>query len=360
MTQKTLNAPLAPGATLGILGGGQLGRMLAQATQAMGYKAHIFCPEKDACALDVTPLHTIAAYDDDAALKAFADAVDAVTYEFENIPLPCVKALAPMVPVYPDATVLATSQHRAREKNAMRNLGIETAPFAIVEALEECEMALNVIGMPAILKTSESGYDGKGQAKVHSLEELQAAFERFGGVPCVLEGVVDFALEISVIVVRGADGKAVPYEAAHNVHTNHILDTSTLPAPISDALKNRATELAIKVAEGLNLRGLLAIELFVTKQEELLVNEVAPRPHNSGHWTMDAATTSQFEQCARAVLGLPLGDPARTCDVQMKNLIGDAVHAWKNKASDATTKIHLYGKKEARAGRKMGHVNHIK
>ncbi len=360
MQNKQLEHPLSPGSTLGILGGGQLGRMLAQAAQSMGYKVHIFCPEADAPALDVTPFSTVAAYDDVHALADFAESVDVVTYEFENIPLAAVQTLSALVPVYPDTQTLAICQHRAREKNAVQSYGLRTAPFAFIEHTSQLDEAVKTIRTPAILKTAESGYDGKGQARIHSLKDAQDAFARFGNVPCVLEGLIDFVAELSVIVARGVDGKAVAYEVGHNVHKHHILDTTTLPAPLDISIRNAATGLAVTIAEGINLRGIIAIELFALADGTLLVNELAPRPHNSGHWTMDASVTSQFEQTARAVLGLPLGAPDRLCDVTMHNLIGDDVRAWKEILENPHAKLHLYGKKEARDARKMGHVNELK
>jgi 5-(carboxyamino)imidazole ribonucleotide synthase len=363
---------IAPGSTIGILGGGQLGRMLAQAASAMGYHVHVFCPEVDCPAREVSKHATIASYDDRDALLRFARDCDVVTYEFENIPLAAVKDVARHTKVFPSLEVLATAQHRVKEKQAVNNLGIATAPFVPVGSQKDLEAAIKKLGLPAVLKTSTMGYDGKGQWKIkdrHPREsgdlELQNVWLKIpaqGGddIPFILEGFVEFTMEISVIVARGQDGAMQCYTPVENIHKNHILAETIVPARISPALAKKAVVMAKKIAEGLELVGLMAIEMFVTKDDELLVNELAPRPHNSGHWTIDAAVTSQFEQTIRAICGLPLGDPKRLCDAGMINLIGDEVNDWKKYAAMPNAKVHLYGKKETRPGRKMGHVTFLK
>ncbi len=350
-SQKTIT----PGATIGILGGGQLGRMLAQAAERLGYHTHIFCPEVDCPAREVSKFTTIANYDDRDALLRFARAVDVVTYEFENIPVAAVKDVARHVPVYPSVEVLEICQHRVREKQMVNTFGVATAPFVPVSNQKELEAAVKKLGTPAVLKTATMGYDGKGQWKIDSanLPEIKA------GEEYILEGFVDFSMEISVIVARDAKGNMECYCPVKNTHKNHILAETIAPAPISAALAKEAEAIARKIAEGINLVGIMAVEMFVTKNDELLVNELAPRPHNSGHWTIDACVTSQFEQCIRAICGLPLGNPERTSDARMINLIGDEVNDWQKYVAQTGAKLHLYGKKESRPGRKMGHVTFL-
>ncbi|NBX03481.1 MAG: 5-(carboxyamino)imidazole ribonucleotide synthase [Alphaproteobacteria bacterium] len=350
-----MNHALPPGSTIGILGGGQLGRMMAMAAAEMGYHVHIYCPEKDCPAAEVAHKTTVAAYDDAAAMAAFAKSVDVVTYEFENIPAAPVEKIAAIVPVRPSPSVLSTSQHRTLEKTAIQKLGIKTAPFAPVKNVDDLKIAVQKIGLPAVLKTATMGYDGKGQWKILSAEELPA-------IPAgdyVLEGFINFRMEISVIVARDVAGNIACYCPVENIHKNHILDQTIAPARIFPQLAEKAENIAKKIAEGFGLVGLLAIEMFVTDDDEILVNETAPRPHNSGHWTMDACITSQFTQVIRAVCGLPLGNPERLCDARMLNLIGDDAADWQKHAATPNAKLHLYGKKEARAGRKMGHVTFL-
>lgn len=353
------SAPLAPGSTIGIIGGGQLGRMAALAAARLGYRVHVFCPEQDSPAEQVAAAATVAQYTDLAALEAFAKAVDVVTFEFENIPADSVRLLSSLVPVRPNWRVLETAQDRIVEKSFFNSIGIETAPWAPVASLEELTAAVAKIGRPSVLKTTRLGYDGKGQVKIAADTDLAAAWDALKGAPSILEGFVDFDGEVSVIVARGLDGGWATFDPAWNVHTNHILDTTTIPAPISRTLAEAAMKAAHKVAEQLELVGLLAVEMFVTKDGRLLANEMAPRPHNSGHWTIDACVTDQFEQFIRAVCGLPLGSPDRHSDAIMKNLIGDDVHDWPQILKDPSAKLHLYGKAEAREGRKMGHVTHV-
>jgi len=351
-------APLPPGSTIGILGGGQLGRMTALAAARLGYRCAIFCPEADAPASQVAAQTIRAAYDDADAQRRFAACADVITYEFENIPLGPVAALAALKPVRPAPTVLAICQDRIAEKEAAAACGIATARFAPIRARGDVAAAMAAIA-PGILKTARLGYDGKGQARVADRAAAEAAFDRFGGVACVLEGIVDFACEISVIVARGVDGRIAPYVAVENRHVHHILDETIAPAAIAPARAAEATAIACRLAERLDLVGLLAVEMFVTQDGRVLVNELAPRPHNSGHWTIDACTTSQFEQLVRAIVGLPLGTPERHSDARMKNLIGDEILDWPALAAEPGACLHLYGKGDARPGRKMGHVTRL-
>lgn len=359
---------IPPSSTIGILGGGQLGRMLAIAATEMGYHVHIFCPEVDCPAREVAKHATIANYDDRDALIRFARDCNVVTYEFENIPAIAVKDVARHTPVYPDMSVLETCQHRVKEKEAVNKLGIKTAPFMAVNSQVELEAAVKKIGTPAVLKTCTMGYDGKGQWKItddggrwtdDEKEYPWLSVIRHPSSELILEGFVNFRMEISVIVARGLDGEMQCYVPVQNTHKNHILDETIAPAPISDKLAKKAEAMAKKIAEGLNLVGILAVEMFVTKDDELLVNELAPRPHNSGHWTIDACVTSQFEQTIRAICGLPLGDPKRLSDAKMKNLIGDDINDSQKYLAKPNAKLHLYGKKESRPGRKMGHVTFL-
>lgn len=354
------NAPLPPGSTIGIIGGGQLGRMAALAAARLGYRVHVFTPEADSPTEQVTAAATVAAYDDLAALEAFARAVDVVTFEFENIPADSVRLLTSLVPVRPSWTVLDVAQDRISEKRFFNGIGIATAPWAEINSLADLETAIQTIGRPAVLKTTRLGYDGKGQVKITAKTDLAQAWAGMDGAPAVLEGFIDFAGEISVIVARGLDGGCVCFDPAWNVHTNHILDTTTVPAPISPQMAQRAVQVALKAAAELELVGLLAVEMFVTKSGDVLVNEMAPRPHNSGHWTMDACVTDQFEQFIRAVCGVPLGSPDRHSDAVMTNLIGADVDHWLDFLKEPGAKLHLYGKAEARSGRKMGHVTRIR
>jgi 5-(carboxyamino)imidazole ribonucleotide synthase len=344
---------IAPGSTIGILGGGQLGRMLAIAAMEMGYHVHIYCPEEDSPASHVATHTTVAAYDDVEALKKFAAGCDIVTYEFENIPAAPLSAIADKI--RPGIEILAMSQHRVREKQAVNKLGVATAPFAPVNSQEDLKAAIRNIGLPAVLKTATMGYDGKGQWKIKAESDLPA----LAPGEYILEGFVEFRMEISVIVARDAQGNIACYVPVQNTHKNHILHETIAPAPISEALAKKAEGVARAIAEGIKLVGLMAVEMFVTGKDEILVNELAPRPHNSGHWTIDACVTSQFEQCVRAICGLPLGNPARLCDARMLNLIGDDINDWQKYVQMPGAKLHLYGKKDARPGRKMGHVTFL-
>lgn len=357
MTDNTVT-PLPPGSTIGILGGGQLGRMAALSAARLGYKCHIFSPDDDAPAKEVSAAATTASYEDIDAARAFARAVDVVTFEFENVPDDTLAAIAEIVAVRPGVEALHVSQDRAIEKTFLNDNGIGTAPWAPIVTDDDLSAAGSV-GFPAILKTARFGYDGKGQVRVETAKDLSAAWQEIERVPAVLEGFVDFEREISVIVARGADGESRSYIPVDNIHRNHILHTTTAPSAINTALAQNAQDIANRVANALDLIGLLAVEMFVTDEGGLLVNEIAPRPHNSGHWTMDACAVSQFEQFMRAVTGLPLGDPARHSNAVMTNLIGDEADQWQVLTDEPGACLHLYGKAESRAGRKMGHVNRL-
>jgi len=338
------------------LGGGQLGRMLALAAARLGLQAHIYSDEEDAPAFQVTVLKTLARYDDEAALAKFADGCDAITFEFENIPAASIAFLAARKLVAPDARALALTQDRLAEKNFAVSLGLATAPFHAVDSAEDARVAFAKLGGAGILKTRRFGYDGKGQVKVTSADEAARAAEKFRA-PCILEGLVDFSFEASVIAARGADGSFAAFDVPENIHENHILRRSVVPSRLSPAQEEAAKVLARRIAEALDYVGVLAVELFVGKDGALLVNEIAPRVHNSGHWTIEACACSQFEQHIRAVAGWPLGDPARHGDAVMENIIGAEADAWESLSRSGA--LHLYGKREARMGRKMGHVTRL-
>ncbi len=361
--KRKLPPPLPPGSVIGMLGGGQLGRMSALAAATLGYRVHVFCPEKDAPAVQVTNRHTQAAYDDKEALAEFAEAVDVVTFEFENVPAATAKVLAAHRPVRPGPEVLHICQNRLREKDFLRGIGVPTTRFAEVSGPDALTRVVRDIGRPCVLKTAEMGYDGKGQVMIRAQTDLAQAWSEMAGgaeeAQGIVEAFVDFRLEISVIVARGQDGAVQAYVPVENQHVNHILDQTIVPARISEKAAVKAEAIARHTAEEIGLVGLLAIEMFVTADDEILVNELAPRPHNSGHWSLDACITSQFEQHIRAVAGLPLGSTDRLCDAVMKNLIGDEVERWRAILGDPASKLHLYGKAEARPGRKMGHFTRL-
>ncbi|MDA8232138.1 MAG: 5-(carboxyamino)imidazole ribonucleotide synthase [Magnetospirillum sp.] len=351
--------PLAPGSTIGIVGGGQLGRMAALAAARLGYRVHIYCPETASPAAQVAAEATVAAYDDRERLAAFAQAVDVITFEFENIPAESVRLLAERVPVRPSWRVLDVAQDRIHEKRFFNDNGIATPPWREVASAADLAAAVEAIGRPAVLKSTRLGYDGKGQVKIGPDADLNQAWAAMGAPVGVLEGFVDFAGEVSVIVARGVHGEVAVFDPAWNVHTDHILDTTTIPAPITAAEADAAVRIARTCAETLGLVGLLAVEMFLTRDGRLLANEMAPRPHNSGHWTIDACITDQFEQFVRAVCGLPLGSPERHSDAVMRNLIGEDADQWLDILRDPGAKLHLYGKAESRPGRKMGHVTRL-
>lgn len=350
---------LLPGSVIGILGGGQLGRMTALAAAQLGYRCHIFDPQHGGPAAQVAAGETNADYDDIAALNAFADAVDVVTFEFENVPVDTARHLARRVPVRPGPKSLEVAQDRIVEKAFLNEIGVPTAPYAGVETVQELTAALSQIGRPAVLKTVRLGYDGKGQVMIGPEGDPAAAFTAMGASRGILEGWIDFEMEISVIVARGLDGAMISYDPSENRHASHILKTSLVPARITPAIAEEARDIAERIATALELVGLLAVELFVTRDGKLLANEIAPRPHNSGHWTMDACATGQFEQFVRAICGLPLGAVTRHADVTMTNLIGDEVNDSYSVLAEPNARLHLYGKNEPRPGRKMGHVNRL-
>ena len=351
--------PLPLGARIGIVGGGQLGRMLSLAASQLGMRTHIFCPDAESPACDVTPTRTMAGYDDVAALRAFAGSVDVVTYEFENVPLAAAKVIAEHVPLRPGPKALEVSQDRLAEKAFLTNAGIAVAPYRAVTSRADLDAAIAQIGLPAVLKTTRLGYDGKGQRTIRTTEDVEAAFAALSGVELVLEGFIPFQTEISVIVVRGIDGEIVTYDPAENVHKDHILKTSTVPASVSPAAARKAREMAGEIARALGYVGTMGVEFFLVSDgetPEILVNEIAPRVHNSGHWTQAVCVTDQFENHIRAIAGWPLGDTTRLADVVMENLIGEEIAATARRAGPGV-QPHVYGKTEARPGRKMGHLN---
>jgi 5-(carboxyamino)imidazole ribonucleotide synthase len=363
MAEATIAGPLPPGSTVGILGGGQLGRMLANAASRLGLRSHVYCPDANSPAFHVTDRHTQASYSDTRALENFARSVDVVTYEFENVPAQTAATLARLVPVEPNPSVLEVAQDRFLEKSFVRNLGLPVVEFATASSLQELERNFDLIGTPAILKTRRMGYDGKGQFIIRGKSELADAWQATGGEPALLEAFVPFSTELSAIVARGRDSALRIFDIAENRHENHILHTSTVPADIDPATALTARRIGKTIAEALQYVGVLAVELFVLTGgdgETLLVNEISPRVHNSGHWTLDACQHSQFELHIRAIAGWPLPDANRHSDVEMLNLVGDDVKAWSRLAGQSGLSLHLYGKDEIRPRRKMGHVNRLK
>ncbi len=351
---------LSPNSTIGIFGGGQLGRMTAMAAARLGYKCHIYAPESDIPASQVSARTTRASYDDAAALAEFARSVDVVTLEFENIPVEAVRRVDAITPVHPGAGVLEICQDRIREKSFLNGIGIATAPWAEVTDLESLQAAEAKIGRPTVLKSARFGYDGKGQAALREGDIAVDVLAAVGADSCILEGFVDFTCEVSVMVARGQDGETAVWPAVENHHVKHILDTTVAPAGVSPGVASKAGEIARHIAREIGLVGVMGVEMFVTPGGDLLVNEMAPRPHNSGHWTIDACLTSQFEQLVRIVCGLPLGSTERHSDAVMKNLIGDDADAWPEILAEPGAFLHLYGKAETRPGRKMGHVTRLK
>ena len=354
---------LPPGSTLGVLGSGQLGRMFAIAARRMGYRVHTLSPDTDTPTGQVADREITAAYDDLDAVRAFAREVDVVTFEFENVSSAATEAAAHFAPVRPAGSVLHTTQNRLREKAFLSGAGLPVAPYAPVRSLAELETALAAIcagGTPAVLKTAGWGYDGKGQVKITAPEEAAAAWATINGQEAILEAFVDFDRELSVVAARGLDGSFVHYGTIENRHRNHILDVSTAPAVVPPVVERDAITIARAVLEGLDVVGVLAVEMFLTRDFRLLVNELAPRPHNSGHLTFDACVTSQFEQQLRAICGLPLGSPELLRPAAMANLLGDlwaqGEPDWAAALRDPDVKLHLYGKADPRPGRKMGHL----
>ena len=353
--------PLPPGSTIGILGGGQLGRMLALAGARLGLKTHIYSDEADAPAFDVAHARTVGSYADEDALARFAASCAVVTCEFENVPAETLQAAARAVPVFPGAKSFAVAQDRLIEKDFITGLGVSVAPYVRVDSLEDLRAALPRVRVPALLKTRRFGYDGKGQIVIRGEDEIAAALDAIGHAPALVEGIVPFEREVSLIVVRGQGGALQFYDPVENVHQDGILAISRAPARIAQALAVEARTIAGKLAEALGHVGVLCVEMFERTGEkpELIVNEFAPRVHNSGHWTLDACLVSQFESHIRAICGWPLGETSRHSDAVMTNLIGSDVDKWRELAAEPDTALHLYGKAEARPGRKMGHVTRL-
>ena len=348
---------LPQGAVIGILGGGQLGRMLSVAASRLGYRCHIFEPGASPAG-DVAYMVTTAPYADEAALRTFAASVDVITYEFENVPTSALDLLESLKPIRPNRSALAISQDRISEKTFLNDLGLATAPWAAVNSEADLRAAAEKLGLPAILKTTRLGYDGKGQVKLTAAEDIPAAWASMNDAPCVLEGFVAFDREVSVIAARSLDGQVACFDPGENIHRDGILRTTTVPAKLSPSQRSDAILLAARILNALDYVGVMGVELFVTPQG-LLVNEIAPRVHNSGHWTQAGCTVAQFEQHIRAVAGLPLGDGNRYADVVMENLIGDDVLRVPDLLKARDTAVHLYGKGSPRPGRKMGHANRI-
>lgn len=353
-----MTTPLSTGSTIGILGGGQLGRMLSVAASRLGFRTVIFEPGADCPAAQVAHEHIQASYEDAEALKRFADSVDVITYEFENIPTSALDILESLKPIHPNREALRISQDRLTEKTFLQELGLATAPFANVADVDGMAEAVKAIGTPSILKTRRFGYDGKGQARLRTPEDAEQALADMAGAPAILEGFVAFSLEVSVIAARSQDGQVSAYDPGENVHEGGILRTTTVPAKIPARLATDAVLLAGKILNALDYVGVMGVELFVTPGQ-LIVNEIAPRVHNSGHWTQNGCAVDQFEQHIRAVAGWPLGNGERHSDVVMENLIGDDMVRVPELARDGACALHLYGKTEVKAGRKMGHVNRV-
>jgi 5-(carboxyamino)imidazole ribonucleotide synthase len=355
-------SPILPGATLGVLGSGQLGRMFAIAARYMGYRVATFSPDRNSPTGQIADLEVVAPYDDLDAVRDFARRVDVVTFEFENVLTETAEAIAGIVPVRPSGHVLHTTQNRLREKTFLANAGIPCTPFRAIDSREALAEALNAFGYPSILKTAGFGYDGKGQWRIKSAEEADAAWGALAGSPGVLEAFVSFEREVSVVGARGVDGEFVHYGAVDNSHANHILDITSAPSTLAPEIARQAEEITRAAFEALDVVGVLCVEFFITTDGRVLVNELAPRPHNSGHWTIEGCVTSQFEQQVRAICGLPLGSVQRVAPgVAMANLLGDVWPEqgepdWAAALRIPGAKLHLYGKAQARPGRKMGHI----
>ena len=359
-----MSSVILPGSAIGVLGSGQLGRMFAIAARRMGYRVHTYSPDYDSPTGQVSDVEVAAPYEDLAAVRRFAQSVRAVTFEFENVPSATAEACAACAPVRPDGAVLHTTQHRLREKTFLFNAGLPHTPFRHVRSLSELTESLSELGLPAILKTAGFGYDGKGQKRINSMEDASAAWDFVGKQEAVLEAFVDFQCELSVVAARGLDGEFAHYGAVENEHHNHILDVTIAPARVDPAVAQQAVEIAREVLEKLDVVGVLCVEFFLTRGGQLLINELAPRPHNSGHFSFDACITSQFEQQLRAVCGLPLGSTLQLRPAAMANLLGDIWTTkqepdWAAALQDPRVKLHLYGKLAPRAGRKMGHLTAI-
>lgn len=351
---------ILPGSTIGVLGSGQLGRMFALAARRMGYRVHVLSPQTDTPTGQVADVEIEASYDDDAAVSQFAREVQVVTFEFENVPATAIAAAARHAPVRPRGEVLHITQHRLREKSFLSQAGLPVTPFVPVRSAQELRQGLAALGGPGIVKTASWGYDGKGQSRVDAPHQAESAWHQLSTDEAILEARIDFVRELSIVAARSIDGEFVHYGPIANTHVDHILDLSVLPAPVAPRVAARAVEIARAAVEALDVVGVLCVELFQTADDELLINESAPRPHNSGHLTIDAALTCQFEQQLRAVCGLPLGSPRILAPAAMVNLLGDLwQHGppdWERMCGQGDVKLHLYGKREARPGRKMGHL----
>lgn len=358
-----LRSPIPPGSAIGVLGSGQLGRMFAIAARRMGYRVHTLSPDSDTPTGQVADVEINADYNDLDAIRSFARNVAAVTFEFENVPAATAAAAAECVPVRPSGHVLHIAQHRLREKTFLHKAGLPVTPFRRVDSFNSLQQAVHELGMPAVLKTADFGYDGKGQFRIKTTEDLSTAWEAVGEREAVLEAFIDFEREVSVVAARGDDGAFVHYGVVENEHRNHILDLSIAPARVSEKTAKDAIEIARAVLEKLDVVGVLCVEFFVRHDGSLLINELAPRPHNSGHFTVDACLTSQFEQQLRAVCGLPLGAATQHAPAAMANLLGDLWRNgepdWRGACSVPNVKLHLYGKLTPRPGRKMGHLTAI-
>lgn len=358
-----MTAPILPGRTIGILGSGQLGRMLAIAARRMGYRIHVFSPDADSPTGQIADREWIAPYEDIELVRDFARSADVVTFEFENVPSSTAAACELHVPVRPEGGILHMTQHRLREKIALRDAGLPVTPFMPVRSLRDLQGALDVLGCPAVLKSAGWGYDGKGQIRINSPTDAPHAWAEVNVAEAILEAFIEYEMEVSVIAARGLDGSFIPFDVCENVHTHHILDLTVVPARCSSIVRETAVELARRIMHRFNVVGVLCVEFFVTPGGPLLINELAPRPHNSGHFSFDACVTSQFEQQLRAVCGLPLGSAALLRPAAaMANLLGDVwTHAggvpdWAGALRHRDVKLHLYGKTEPRPGRKMGHL----
>lgn len=361
--KNSTNKPnkILPGSTLGMLGGGQLGRMFTIAARTMGYEVLVLDPDKESPAGKLATTHICADYSDQTALDKIAKSCDAITTEFENVPASTLEALAKTKPVRPGAKAISIAQDRIQEKNFLKDNGFYTAPFSVINSLEDLQNNITEIGTPAILKVSRFGYDGKGQFGINDESDIEKAWETLEGEACVLEQRMPLDIEVSVVLARGLQGEVITYPVSENIHEDGILDVSVVPARIDNELESKVLTVAKEIAIALDYVGIMAVEFFISNGE-LLVNEIAPRPHNSGHYTLDACITDQFEQQVRAVCGLPLGDTSLLSPVVMINMLGDIWHGgnapkWQKLLDHPNVKLHLYGKREARPGRKMGHFN---
>lgn len=360
---KSMPNVFGPGSRLGIVGGGQLARMIALSAAELAISSHIFTPEPHCPAGDVAAQVTQAEYDDEVALAAFADSVDIITYEFENVPAKTAALLASRRPLHPNSDALETTQDRLLEKEFIAGLNLPVASFHAIDTIEDLSHGVQILGSPCILKTRRFGYDGKGQIKIEANDGLNRAFDKMSGAPAILEAYIPFTREISVVAARNAVGEFCAFDICENVHRDHILQFTYVPANIQNKTAEIAISAARKIADALQYVGVVAVEMFVTSDgsgERIIINEIAPRVHNSAHWTIDGANTSQFQQHVRAICGLPLGSVARRGTIEMENIVGDATERWLDFLGEPNTHLHLYGKRETRPGRKMGHVTRVR